>query len=104
LHYVDFRYSEGDSASQAVVGLGPRDEALATLDLTRLDELRMLGRLKEYGQALTEAFFAAVRLRSRGGRSAGCSASGARVDAISRISFRRNTEWCGAFPEMTRFI
>ncbi len=70
LHYVDFRYREGDSASQAVVGLGPRDEALATLDLTRLDELRMLGRLKEYGQALTEAFFAAVRLRSRGALSA----------------------------------
>ena len=61
---VDFRYSEGDSASQAVVGLGPRDEALATLDLARLDELRLLGRLKEYGQALTEAFFAAECLRT----------------------------------------
>jgi hypothetical protein len=61
---VDFRFSDGDAASQAEVRLGAREAALVSFDLNQLSEFWSAGELKEYGQALTTAFFRAESLRT----------------------------------------
>jgi hypothetical protein len=61
---VDFRFSDGDAASQAEVRLGAREEALVSFDFQQLNDLLAAGEWKEYGQALTAAFFSAESLRT----------------------------------------
>jgi hypothetical protein len=64
IYIVDFRYNDGDAASQADVRLGARDQAYVSFDFNRLVELRMTGDMRAYGQVLTEAFFGAECLRA----------------------------------------
>lgn len=61
---VDFRFSDGDAASQAEVRLGAREAALVSFDFNQLNDLLAAAELKEYGQALTAAFFGAESLRT----------------------------------------
>jgi hypothetical protein len=61
---VDFRFSDGDTASQTEVRLGAREAALAAFDFHQLRDFLDAGDLKAYGQALTAAFFGAESLRT----------------------------------------
>jgi hypothetical protein len=61
---VDFRYSDSDPYSQSEVRLGAGQAAYATFDFAALDELRELGDMKAYGQALTDSLFRGEELRT----------------------------------------
>jgi len=60
---VSFRFSDGDPTNQVDVGLGAREQRLVTFNFQQLTEFLSSGELKEYGQALTAAFFGAESLR-----------------------------------------
>jgi len=60
---VNFRFTDNNISSQADVHLGSRQLALISFNFKQLNELLLMGKLKEYGQELTTSFFSSESLR-----------------------------------------